>query len=168
MTGRGAGLILDIRSLGYAAAHLSAVDCTLVEDALAGVVSVPCRVDLDCRPSGGAWYVHATVEGEVSAVCHRCLEPVQRTVTGEFDLIVRRGEHGGEVADEVVVLGPHEHEVVLDPFIHETVVVNMPMVIVCRDDCQGLCPTCGANRNRESCHCKPSGDARWDALKKLK
>jgi uncharacterized protein len=42
------------------------------------------------------------------------------------------------------------------------------MQILCRDDCKGLCPQCGVNRNHKSCECGGTSDPRWDALRKLK
>jgi uncharacterized protein len=48
----------------------------------------------------------------------------------------------------------------------EQVLLALPMRIVCDDDCAGLCPSCGANRNVEgACRCEPETDPRWDALK---
>ena len=44
----------------------------------------------------------------------------------------------------------------------------VPLKTVCREDCKGLCPSCGSNLNVESCDCQPVPDARWSALKDLK
>jgi DUF177 domain-containing protein len=56
----------------------------------------------------------------------------------------------------------------MEPLVHETVVVNVPMVVACRDDCRGLCPTCGTNLNAGSCTCGDAVDSRWDALRDMK
>jgi uncharacterized protein len=45
-------------------------------------------------------------------------------------------------------------------------VVSVPMVILCADDCRGLCPVCGANRNRDACRCQSAADPRWNALRR--
>jgi uncharacterized protein len=65
------------------------------------------------------------------------------------------------------MLSPNEYEVDLAPYVHEAIVLSAPMVVVCREDCRGLCPSCGVNLNRETCTCRPNADPRWDALRKL-
>ena len=69
--------------------------------------------------------------------------------------MVRRGEHAAEEGDDVVTLPLHQYEVDLDPYVHEAVVLGTPMIVLCREECRGLCPTCGVNLNRETCACRP-------------
>jgi uncharacterized protein len=159
-------MILDLREFDRPAGMLSGEETVRIEDPLAGDVTVPCRIELDYRQTVGTFHFHGRVEGIISSECSRCLDPVQVAVKGDFDLMVRRGEHGGETADDLVVLSPTEHEVDLTPLIHETVVVNEPMIVVCSESCRGLCPECGANWNRETCNHGEASDPRWDALRK--
>jgi uncharacterized protein len=44
-------------------------------------------------------------------------------------------------------------EIDLDPYVYEEVMLNMPMRPLCREECKGICPTCGKNRNTEPCDC---------------
>ncbi len=56
-----------------------------------------------------------------------------------------------------------------DPLLLEQLQLNVPMKPLCRPDCQGLCPTCGADRNEDACSCEErSADPRWAALAALK
>lgn len=49
--------------------------------------------------------------------------------------------------------------------IYQNITVNIPMQIVCGEDCQGICPGCGANRNHSKCECQPkTADPRWQKL----
>lgn len=48
--------------------------------------------------------------------------------------------------------------------IRESILLSFPVYPVCRADCRGLCPKCGANRNRKSCRCKTQQDDQWNAL----
>jgi uncharacterized protein len=42
------------------------------------------------------------------------------------------------------------------------------MKTICSEDCKGICPSCGINRNDSSCSCKKEDiDPRWDGLKQL-
>jgi uncharacterized protein len=161
-------MIVDIRDFDESGGHLSAVDAATVVDPVAGEVRVPCMVEVDYRPSGSGFQLHGVVEGTLPTVCHRCLEPVRHAVRGDFDLMVRRGDPAGEDWDDTIVLPAHHYEVVLDPFINETIVVNTPMIVLCQEACRGLCPACGVDLNRETCACEAPADGRWDGLKKLK
>ncbi|HEX8637491.1 MAG TPA: DUF177 domain-containing protein, partial [Pyrinomonadaceae bacterium] len=53
--------------------------------------------------------------------------------------------------------------------VREQILLNLPEPVYCRDDCKGLCPQCGANRNLIDCKCEEKEiDPRWAALKGLK
>ena len=167
-------MTIDLRTLDEPSGTLSEThDVQLdvgAEDG--GHTTLPCRVKVDYSHSGGAWHFHVSLDAKLDAECHRCLDPVSEALEGEFDLVVRRSAAGDEHAeesdnDEFITIGLNQHEVALDDLIHENLVVNVPMLILCGESCKGLCPSCGVNRNRETCQCEETGDARWDALKKL-
>lgn len=158
-------MIIDVREFDRPAGTVAGEEHVMIEDPLAGEVMVPCRIELDYRQTSGTLHFHGRVQGAFSSECHRCLEPVTVSLDGDFDLMVRRGEHGGETADDLVVLSATEHDVDLTPLIRETIVLNEPMIVVCSDACKGLCPECGANWNRETCNHGEATDPRWDALR---
>ncbi len=54
-----------------------------------------------------------------------------------------------------------------DPYVEEQVQLELPMKALCREDCRGLCPQCGADRNAAPCDCAPPSDERWQSLKTL-
>ena len=57
----------------------------------------------------------------------------------------------------------------LEDILREQIVLAMPMQRVCREDCKGICPTCGSNRNETPCDCKEDrSGSRWAALEGLK
>jgi uncharacterized protein len=75
---------------------------------------------------------------------------------------------GLEDADDesdVFVLDPGARSLDLRPAVREEWLLAVPAFSVCREDCKGLCPKCGADLNEGPCDCPPSTDARWDALK---
>lgn len=82
--------------------------------------------------------------------------------------------HGGELdergleADELAVSFYQEDRIDLTQMILEQIVLALPMKPLCRVDCRGLCPECGANRNTASCACtQEDTDPRWASLKTL-
>jgi len=159
-------MILDLREFDRSSGTIEGEEAVQIEDPLAGQIMLPCRIELDFRQTSGTFHFHGLIKGAYAAQCHRCLDPVEVQISGDFDLMVRRGEHGGETADDLVVLSPNQHELDLSPVIRETIVLNEPMIVLCRESCRGLCPTCGANLNRETCNHGEATDPRWDALRR--
>ncbi|MGE0405629.1 MAG: DUF177 domain-containing protein [Candidatus Korobacteraceae bacterium] len=111
----------------------------------------------------------------VEVGCARCLEPVSRNVQKAFDLLYRPlgidGEHGEiSVTQAEADIGYYRGEgLLLEDVLREQILLAFPIRVVCRDECQGLCPRCGRNLNDETCGCAETiVDPRWDALKKLR
>lgn len=164
---------IDLRQLTEHSGRLVSEETVGLGEVFDRNASVRCRVEVDYRQSGGAYFFHGDVTGALDTSCHRCLDDARVRLSGDFDVVVRRGAEtetaeDDETAEGYIVLSLNEHEVSLGPFISESLIVNIPIQIVCKDDCLGLCPTCGNNLNRESCACKKPGDPRWDALRRLK
>lgn len=115
---------------------------------------------------------------ELSAACDRCLTPVRLPAEAGLDLVlVERGRpaaHSGTAEAELAEADLGVVEVQGDsfetrPLVLEQVALGVPMKPLCRDDCRGLCPVCGGDRNTVSCECeKAAVDSRWAALATLK
>lgn len=111
---------------------------------------------------------------KIEVGCARCLEPVVRDVARSFDLLYRpqgidAGHEELSVTDAEAEIGYYRGDgLELEDVLREQVILAVPLKTVCREDCKGLCPSCGSNLNVESCDCQPVPDARWSALKDLK
>jgi len=165
-------MIIDFRQLEQHSGRISSDEIVTFEDPFERQAKITCRVDLDYRRSGSAYYFHGEVNGSFKTPCHRCLDDVVQELSGEFDLVMRKSSDGEDLepADgggDYIILSLNENEVSLDDYIYESLIVNIPIQIVCNEDCRGLCPSCGINRNKESCTCERAADPRWDALRKL-
>jgi uncharacterized protein len=86
------------------------------------------------------------------AECFRCLEPYDLPLRATFDTVCCFGAARRD--DDVVHVDPHHPVLDLGPLVREALVLEVPMTRICRPDCAGLCPGCGADLNRESCHCR--------------
>lgn len=115
--------------------------------------------------------LRAHFEGTFELLCARCLEPVLTPLQGEFDLIYRpasvetgSGEHA--ISEDETEIGYYEKSgLLLEDAVREQVLLNLPGRALCRQECKGLCPQCGANRNATDCGCGESpADPRWRAL----
>ena len=115
--------------------------------------------------------VHVTgvVEATVVLGCRRCLEDIRHPMEVALDLIFDPGiEKEGE-EEQVYLLEAEANELDLAPAIREQLLLDVPPYPLCREDCRGLCPKCGVDRNEESCDCTlREPDPRWDALRDLR
>jgi uncharacterized protein len=119
----------------------------------------------DVDNMGTRLLVRLQLRGRADSCCHRCLEPFERAVEAAAEFVVQIGDQG--LGDEVTTVGEGAAELDLTPQARETLIVEEPIRAVCRPECKGLCPQCGANLNLAACGCRALPDARWDALKKL-
>jgi len=131
-------------------------------------------VDAHVWKVGTKFYVEISIDGTIRAECHRCLDEFDMPLKARVTMIFYRGSRGEiepETLEEDYILIPDEGEMRYDilPRVKEAVVLEIPIKILCSEDCKGLCPVCGANLNREQCGCKTREiDPRWEALNKLK
>jgi uncharacterized protein len=110
----------------------------------------------------------------MQAECDRCLGPAEFPIDSDFDLFYRPAQRAGYEEDVEIDEGESEVAfydgggVELKDILREFVLLSLPMQRICRDDCHGICPVCGQNRNVVSCHCESKkADDRWSALQKL-
>jgi uncharacterized protein len=113
--------------------------------------------------------------GAFQVPCARCIEPVEIPLAAEFDLIFRPlGVDGG--APERSITAPETEigyyqgdSLSLEDVLREQVLLSLPVRTLCKPDCKGLCPRCGANRNTQPCNCDEGpADPRWEALSTLR
>lgn len=118
------------------------------------------------------------VEGHIQARagvdCDRCLKPIDVPVDANFNLDYVTAEgyesvHTNELASEDLALSVFDGLAIdLDEIAREQVLLAVPSQVVCRDNCKGLCATCGADRNVSDCGCEVSQtDPRWARLREI-
>jgi uncharacterized protein len=131
----------------------------------------PLDVDLTAHDVGEGVLVRGTLKTVVRLACRRCLEPVEEPVDAHVDLFFTPpGEAGGEDDDgEVYPLPARGDDLDLTGAVREQVLLEVPEFALCRDDCRGLCPSCGKDLNQGECGCAPAeAESPWSALKNVK
>ncbi len=107
-------------------------------------------------------------------ICTRCLEPIAQDQETHLELLVLTGE---EESSEEVELEEDDLHIVrvmgesldTEPLVFDQVQLQVPMKALCREDCLGLCASCGSNRNETPNCCSETGyDAAWSGLRALK
>ncbi len=136
------------------------------------------------RDQGTTVVLDVTVTSTLEMPCSRCLEPFTVPVNAHVETrfvpagdlakvtaeTVKSGEIEDDVEDQVLGLAEYRDESIdLGHVVLEQFVLALPMKPLCQDECRGLCPVCGSNRNREACECKQEWiDPRLAALADLK
>jgi len=139
-------------------ADLGAVSVVVPEGA-------PVVLDLTLASYPGGIMADGTVSAPWLGECRRCGGPVAGTVAAEVH--ERYAPVGGTARDEEAYPLAGD-ELDLEPLARDAVLLELPLAPLCTDDCRGLCPTCGVNRNLESCACTAPVDPRWSALDTLR
>lgn len=120
-------------------------------------VTSPIHYDLLVRAVNGGILVEGKVRTRITGSCGRCLEPISREIeNAEINLFYEM---------------PDEEELDISEDIRAEMVVELPMNLLCTEECLGLCPHCGVNLNRGDCNCHSEddgSDSRWGALDDLK
>ncbi|HEU4763209.1 MAG TPA: DUF177 domain-containing protein [Gemmatimonadales bacterium] len=109
------------------------------------------RGRLQATGEGEAFW-KATLRGEARGSCRRCLADVTVPVAAEVAVLFSADP---EAADDpsVYPLAPRATHVDLGPVVREEVALAVPPFLLCREDCAGLCPKCGADLNQGPCAC---------------
>lgn len=118
--------------------------------------------------------IRGVARASVEETCGRCTKRFERPLETEFQVFSDR-QGSDSPADSVELERDGDlvyHDGVMLDFsdaVREAIVLSLPISPICRPDCQGLCPHCGADRNVEACRCSSEAhDPRWKALEKLK
>ena len=124
--------------------------------------------------TGGEVRIKGRMSTTVEAVCDRCLGAARLVIDAPFDLFYR--PEADLPSEDEFAIDEGEAEIafyqepglILEDILCELIQLQLPMQRVCSENCEGICPICGANRNETNCACQPpSGDDRWMALKDL-
>jgi uncharacterized protein len=124
-----------------------------------------------CDPG---FMLEAQILYEQTLACNRCLKSITLPTELRVELAIETGERksAGEHSlheSDLGILYVDGRVFETDPILVEQLQLNVPMKPLCRPDCRGFCPQCGADLNESSCNCATStGDTRWAALRVLR
>ena len=123
----------------------------------------PVEWAVDITNTGGAFLLAGTAWGSATTACARCLEDAHFDLEGDIEgyLLIspdsegyeERDEDDDELEDDEFEVLSDEHSFDLRPYIESALIMDVPYVPLCKDDCAGLCPQCGANLNEGPCGC---------------
>jgi uncharacterized protein len=134
----------------------------------------PAAVNGKVRLSDNQVFVNGNVETRAQVECDRCLKPVGIPVNADFTLeYIGDSEYesseAAELTEEELSVSVFDGEAIdVDEIVKEQILLAVPTRMLCREDCKGICPECGADKNTGECNCVTNEiDPRWAALKDL-
>ncbi len=138
---------------------------------------VPPSVSGRIRRDGARAKVTGKVEAQLQLECDRCLNLIEFPVASRFELeYVTQEDYQAhqatdprELTEEDLDLSVFDGEVIdIDELVREELLLAVPTHLLCQENCQGVCPICGVDRNSIDCRCEiQEGDPRWAGLKEL-
>ena len=164
-------MLVDISPILCGQANTIHLDLVIEPD------SLPCPADLTVTAPilatgeivDQAGYMRLTLDADVPAVaeCSRCLEQVDASFHVHLEKNVAEKERLADADTDDYLIVEDEKLDAQTPFT-EQIILEIPSKFLCREDCRGLCPKCGRNRNFGDCGCsEKEPDPRFDVLRKL-
>ena len=126
-------------------------------------VTEPVHASGTVRNTAGVMILTGEVSTRLHCVCDRCAKPFERDFSLPLRAVLTAKLESEENEDEELfeLVGD---SVDLDDVINTAFVLNMEQKFLCKEDCKGLCPTCGADLNEGPCGCRAEVDPRFAAL----
>jgi uncharacterized protein len=161
-------LRINISKLSEGAHHRS-LQATPEEIGLDSRFTKEIKVEATLEKTSRQLYLRVEFKTGGVFTCDRCLEEFEREVLSGYGLVYLTEDHAeaGE-NEEVQVISPDTNYIDLGEDVRQFAILALPQKMLCREDCAGLCSTCGTNLNRARCDCAhEQPDSRWSQLQKI-
>ncbi len=119
----------------------------------------PANYELTAGKNGGIIVVKGRIACTLTLTCSKCLEEFTLPVETFLDIelapkaLMPSASELELTGEDLDIYYYEGDEIDLDPFVYEELMLSIPIKPVCKEDCKGLCETCGGNRNYEECRC---------------
>jgi uncharacterized protein len=128
------------------------------------------RVQAVLDKTGHQVHLKTKIQTSGRFTCDRCAEEFEHPLSAQYEIvyIVEESQRKAGIGDEVQYLTPDMNVLDLGEDVRQFLILAVPQKLLCKDECQGLCPKCGVNRNKVQCNCTTQEiDPRWEGLKKM-
>ncbi len=112
-------------------------------DATLSLIKINGKVFLTGRHSA---YLEGEISYSITADCTRCLTTITKDFVVEFNEELEMNNlEGYEIKNDIIDL---------TKIVNDRIIMNDPVNFLCKEDCKGICASCGVNLNEEECKCK--------------
>jgi uncharacterized protein len=139
------------------------------------LLTAPAAVSGRVRVASNEVFINGHIDARAQVECDRCLQPIELPVNTDFALDYISGTDyessaAAELTEADMSLSVFDSPAIdVDEIVKEQILLTVPTRALCREDCKGICPECGIDRNTGECSCVTDNiDPRWAALKNLK
>lgn len=122
------------------------------------------EVDFSVTAASSDVEVEGNIVCNVEGLCDRCLDDVQKQFVLQFSQLFVK-EETAEDGDCYVYSGS---KLDVTKAVEDEIVLSLPTLLLCKENCAGLCPVCGVNRNTTQCGCDTQKENAFSSLKNLK
>jgi len=130
------------------------------------------HVDASIEKSNRQLHVQVVSRSEGTFVCDRCLEEFQQSVESRYSILYVQSQpppsDAEKTEEEVQYLSADANIIDLGEDVRQYLTLSLPLKTLCKENCAGLCPICGTNKNNATCSCTvEETDPRWADLKRF-
>lgn len=128
------------------------------------------KVDVILRKSIRQYYLDVECKAQKKSTCDRCLADFNLHIDCSFKLVYTYDQSFSDPdLDDVKFLNFQDTEFEIDDDVRQMIMLNIPLKLLCSENCKGLCLKCGKNLNESDCGCEQDNiNPKFDELKKLK
>ncbi len=123
--------------------------------------SAPILYNVTITNTGEALLVMGSASAQATTECARCLDEFSLELAGEVEgyfLLSEDAARPEDMDDDEFEVLSADHKIDLAPLIEAALLVEIPLIPLCDEDCKGLCATCGANLNSGPCACEAAAE----------
>jgi uncharacterized protein len=127
-------------------------------------------IDTTLDKTGNQLLLKATIRAAGTFECDRCILQFKRMLESSYQMyyVTEGAEHGQVDPSEIQIIPAGLNVIDIAEDVRQTILLSVPLKLLCSDSCEGLCPHCGANLNTERCTCTETvTDSRWEKLSTL-
>jgi uncharacterized protein len=133
--------------------------------------SKPVRVAVVLDKTGSQAFLRGQIQTTGTFLCDRCTSTFEHPVLSTYQMCyLPEGSDASETDPaELQVLTAGSTVIEITEDVRQTILLSVPLKLLCSENCEGLCPQCGTNLNVETCSCEVSlDDPRWESLRTLR
>jgi uncharacterized protein len=132
--------------------------------------NAPVHIHAELEKTGRQYYLIARIATSAQFTCDRCATGFEREVNAALAMVYVTDEleMGKFQPEEVRTIDPEAMYIDITDDVRQSILLSIPLKLLCRADCKGLCPTCGTDWNTGQCECDQAQvDSRFEKLKNL-
>lgn len=127
-------------------------------------------VKAELEKSKGQFFLRVKLKAVGRFTCDRCVDEFEMDLSNDYRMayVYSREDAEGYDEDEIAFISENTNVIDISDDVRQFVILSVPLKLLCKEECLGLCSTCGVNLNHEECKChKDAVDSRLETLRSM-